>query len=170
MRRDERWWVMGALAMAAGCGGEPATSTAMVVESLSLSGTVDGEPVDGAGYSTGDGTLVGDTGIFFVPGREGWLEVAACPIGATPLETSDVNPYDALSGIPTTDPGCAPHLQLCGPNGCVSFGPEDLTFEVMDDDRSRLLSLDARGLPGDVHLEMRFRTSTASDSTSERRP
>ncbi len=159
------------VALAAGCSGAPPATATVVVESLAIEGMVDGEPIDGAGYlgAGGVGTVFGDTGVFHIPGEDRWLEVAACPIGASPIAASNVNPYEDLGTSPV-DLGCAPNLQLCGPDGCTAFGPEDVAFEVTDGERSRLLSLDADGPSGVVHLELAFHTSTLPGSTGSTRP
>jgi hypothetical protein len=178
MRKYERWYVLGVLApplsvaLSTGCAGAPPATATVVVESLSIEGMVDGEPIDGAEYlgAGSVGTVFGDTGVFHVPGQDRWLEVAACPIGASPIAASNVNPYEDLSGGSIADPGCAPNLQLCGPDGCAAFGPEDVAFEVTDGERSRLLSLDADGPSGIVHLELAFHTSTLPGSTGSTRP
>lgn len=173
----EKRVLIAAMLITAGCGtsGEPSR---LEVEMLSVSGSVGSTSLDDATTNVVTGERAGDVGTFFADGPDLSLQLSACPLGS--LET---NPYGGSVGDPSGGPAPVPvevdagvdvgraidgqglpsldcpgrGLFVCRASSCISFAPEDLDLQIVEENGWRHLIADADGSGGTVTVDLRYR-------------
>lgn len=169
------WWVTVASVLGlSACGGDVVPEpffgeAALEVVSVTMTGTVDGRAIHETSYLDAHASRFGDDGFFHIERASGSLDVSACPLGEG---GAAIDPYSGGGGDGRGEPfpgmpggngevstvDCFSRgLNLCDAGGdCASFEASEVTLEVRDLGPRRALDLEAHGVRGDLHVELRY--------------